>query len=109
MSAPKQTRAKRATPDEVFYKLRLFVAGATPQSTRAILHARRFCEERLAGRYQLKVIDIYQRPALARQEQIVAVPTLVKKLPEPLRRLVGDLSNTERVAMGLDLAVNGEG
>jgi circadian clock protein KaiB len=83
--------------------LRLYVAGTTPQSTRAILNARKLSEEHFGGRYQLEVIDIYQRPALARDEQIVAVPTLVRRLPLPLRRLVGDLSDTERVLVGLDL------
>jgi len=71
--------------------LRLYVAGTTPQSMRAILNARKFCEEHLDGRYQLEVIDIYQRPTLARDEQIVAAPTLVRHLPLPLRKLVGDL------------------
>jgi circadian clock protein KaiB len=85
------------------YLLRLYVAGTTPASTRAISDARKFCEEQLGGRYKLEVIDIYQRPALARDEQIIAVPTLVRHLPPPLRKLVGDLSNTERVLIGLDL------
>jgi circadian clock protein KaiB len=83
--------------------LRLYVAGTTPQSMRAILNARKFSEEHFGDRYQLEVIDIYQRPALARDEQIVAVPTLVRRLPLPLRKLVGDLSDTERVLVGLDL------
>jgi len=83
--------------------LRLYVAGTTPQSMRAILNARKFCEEHLDGRYQLEVIDIYQRPTLARDEQIVAAPTLVRHLPLPLRKLVGDLSDFERVLIGLDL------
>jgi circadian clock protein KaiB len=88
------------------YLLRLYVAGATAQSTRAIVDARRICEEHLAHRYQLEVIDIYQRPVLARDEQIVAVPTLVRHLPAPLKRLVGDLSNSERILVGLDLLVH---
>jgi circadian clock protein KaiB len=88
--------------------LRLYVAGTTPQSTRAIMDARRLCEEHLHGLYQLEVIDIYQRPALARDEQIIAVPTLVRHLPLPLRKLVGDLSNSERVLVGLDLVVQDE-
>ena len=85
------------------YVLRLYVAGTTPQSTRAILNAQRLCETHLEGRYRLEVIDIYQRPVLARDEQIIAVPTLVRLLPEPLRKLVGDLSDAERVLIGLDL------
>jgi circadian clock protein KaiB len=85
------------------YVLRLYVAGTTPQSLRAIGNIKKICEEHLAGRYDLEVIDIYQQPSLAEGEQIIAVPTLVKKLPEPLRRLIGDLSDTYRVLVGLDL------
>ena len=83
--------------------LRLFVSGLTQRSTLAVETVRAICEEHLPGRYELEVIDIYQQPALARGEQIVAAPTLVKQLPLPLRRLIGDLSNTERVIVGLDL------
>ena len=85
------------------YVLRLYVTGLTPQSTRAISNIRQICEEYLQGRYELSVIDIYQQPALAKGEQILAAPTLIRKLPLPLRRLIGDLSNTERVLLGLDL------
>ena len=85
------------------YVLRLFVTGSTPRSARSIYNIRNFCDDRLHGRYRLEVIDIYQQPELARQEQIVAAPTLIKELPAPLRRLVGDLSDTERVVAGLDL------
>jgi len=85
------------------YVLRLYVTGMTPRSTRAVENVRTICEEHLHGRYELEVIDIYQQPALAKGEQIVAAPTLVKKLPLPLRRVIGDLSNTERVLLGLDL------
>jgi circadian clock protein KaiB len=83
--------------------LRLYVAGTTQQSTRAILNIQQICEEHLEGAYQLEVIDIYQRPQLAKDEQIIAVPTLVKKLPLPLRRVIGNFSDTERVLVGLDL------
>jgi circadian clock protein KaiB len=83
--------------------LRLYLTGATPASVRALANLKRICEEHLQGRYELEVIDIYQRPALLEGEQIVAAPTLIKKLPLPLRRLVGDMSNTERVLLGLDL------
>ena len=83
--------------------LRLFVTGSTPRSSRSIFNIRNLCENRFRGRYKLEVIDIYQQPELARQEQIIAAPTLVKKLPLPLRKLVGDLSDTDRVMMGLDL------
>lgn len=85
------------------YVLKLYVTGMTPQSTRAIANAKQICEEHLAGRYQLEVIDLYQQPQLAQGEQIIAAPTLIKKLPIPLRRIVGDLSNVERVLVGLDL------
>jgi len=85
------------------YVLRLYVAGTTPASTRAIASIKDVCETHLAGRYSLEVVDIYQQPQLARDEQIVAVPTLIKKLPAPLRLLVGDMSNLERVLIGLDL------
>src|ERR1700728_4447792 len=87
------------------FMLRLYVAGTTPRSAQAILDAENLCERHLGGRFKLEVIDIYQRPALARDEQIVAVPTLVRRLPEPLRKLVGDLSNAERVLVGLALLV----
>jgi circadian clock protein KaiB len=83
--------------------LKLYVTGATPRSLRAIANVKVICEQYLKGRYQLEVVDIYRRPALLRRDQIVAVPTLVKKLPVPLRLLVGDLSRTEQVLQGLDL------
>jgi len=85
------------------YVLRLYVTGMTPRSTRAVENLRKICEEHLQGRYDLEVIDIYQQPALAKGEQIIAAPTLIKKLPLPLRRVIGDLSNMERVLLGLDL------
>lgn len=85
------------------YLLRLYVTGMTPRSTDAIARIKSICEEFLSGRYELEVIDIYQQPMLAKGEQILATPTLIKKLPLPLRRLVGDLSNKQRVLLGLDL------
>lgn len=85
------------------YVLRLYVTGATPASTRAIANLKAFCEGRLKGRYDLEVIDIFQRPALAAGDQIVAAPTLVKRLPLPLRKFVGDLSDLEGRLFGLDL------
>jgi circadian clock protein KaiB len=91
------------TPSEERYVLRLYVTGMTQRSTEAFGTIKALCEDRLRGRYELEVIDIYQHPQLAIDEQIIAVPTLVKKLPAPLRRLVGDLSNEERVLLGLDL------
>jgi circadian clock protein KaiB len=85
------------------YVLRLYVTGMTPRSTEAFGHIKAVCEEHLQGRYDLEVIDIYQHPQLAKDEQIIAVPTLVKKLPAPLRRLIGNLSDQERLLLGLDL------
>jgi circadian clock protein KaiB len=85
------------------YVLRLYVAGQTPKSINAITNIKKICEENLKGRYELDVIDLYQQPQLADGEQIVAVPTLIKKLPPPLRRIIGDMSNTERLLVGLDL------
>jgi circadian clock protein KaiB len=92
-----------ANGDAHHYVLRLYVTGSTPRSSRAIQNIRALCEQHLRGRYDLEVIDIYQQPVLARGEQIIAAPTLIKKLPAPLRKFVGDLSNTDRVLMGLDL------
>lgn len=85
------------------YVLRLFITGMTPNSQKAIENIKKICEEYLAGRYELQIIDIYQQPALAKEEQIIAAPTLIKSLPAPLKRLVGDMSNTEKVLMGLDI------
>jgi circadian clock protein KaiB len=85
------------------YVLRLYVAGMTERSRRAIANLRAICEERLRDRYDLVVIDVYQQPTLAKGEQIIAAPTLVKKLPLPLRRVIGDMSDTKRVLVGLDL------
>ena len=86
------------------YVLRLYIAGTTPRSTRAVANIRDICERNLNGRYELEVVDIYQKPALAKGEQIIAAPTLVKHLPLPLRRFIGDLSDTERILVGMDLA-----
>jgi circadian clock protein KaiB len=85
------------------YVLRLYVTGMTPKSTRAIQNIKKICDEDLHGRCDLEVIDIYQRPVLAEGEQIIATPTLIKKLPLPLRRFVGDMSDTQRIVLGLDL------
>lgn len=85
------------------WELRLYVAGQTPKSLAAFANLKRFCEEHLAGRYRIEVIDLLEHPQLARGDQIFAVPTLVRKLPEPLRKIIGDLSNTEKVLVGLDI------
>lgn len=92
-----------AKEERATYVLRLYVTGMTPKSTQAIANVQKLCEEHLAGRYELKVIDIYQQPKLAKGEQIIAAPTLIKKLPLPLRRLIGDMSDTERFLVGIDL------
>ena len=89
------------------YLLRLYITGTTPASARAIERVHRFCEEHLHGRYELEVIDIYQLPALAKDHQIIATPTLIKVLPEPLRRFIGDLSKLDKVLFGLDIREKG--
>jgi circadian clock protein KaiB len=94
-----------AAAGDARFVLRLYVTGATARSTRAIANLRQFCEEHLSDRYDLEVIDLYQRPELAAGEQLIAAPTLIKRLPLPLRRLVGDLSDQQRVMAGLDLPV----
>jgi len=85
------------------YLLKLYITGMTPQSLLAIDNLKVICEEHLKGRYNLEVIDLYKNPSLAKGEQIIAAPTLIKKLPLPLRRIIGNMSNTERVLVGLDL------
>ncbi len=87
------------------YVLRLYIAGTSPGSTRAVATLKALCESRLKGRYKLEVIDVYQQPLVAKEAQIVAVPTLIKSLPLPLRRVIGDLSDTRRVLSALDLKV----
>jgi circadian clock protein KaiB len=102
-SIAERLEADAGHPSTERYVLRLYVTGMTPRSTRAVENVRTVCEEHLHGRYDLEVIDIYQQPTLAKGEQIIAAPTLIKKLPLPLRRVIGDLSSTERVLLGLDL------
>ena len=85
------------------YILRLYITGSTSRSVLAITNLKKICEEYLEGRYELEVIDLYQKPGLAKGEQIIAIPTLIKKLPLPLRRIIGDMSNKEKVLLGLDL------
>ena len=99
--APKRPR-KGAAPKE-FYDLRLYIAGQTARSVAALANLRKICKEHLEGRFRIKVIDLLKHPQLARGDQILALPTLVRKLPEPIRKLVGDLSDTERALVGLDL------
>jgi circadian clock protein KaiB len=93
--------------DPHFFELRLYVAGQSPRSVRALENLRKVCEEHLAGRYRVEVIDLLIDPALARGDEIVAIPTLVRKLPEPIRRIIGDLSDTDKVLVGLQLRAHG--
>jgi len=92
-----------AARDSAHYVLRLYVTGNTPRAMRAVVNIRKICEEHLEGRYDLEIIDIAEHPTLAEGEQIIAAPTLIKKLPQPLRRFIGDMSQTERILLGLDL------
>jgi circadian clock protein KaiB len=85
------------------WDLRLYVAGQTPKSLAAFANLKRICEEHLGGQYRIEVVDLLENPHLAREDQILAIPTLVRKLPEPLRKIIGDLSNRERVLVGLDI------
>ncbi len=89
--------------DPEYYQLRLYVAGQTAKSLAAVTNLKRVCEQHLAGRYEINVIDLVQNPHLAAGDQILAIPTLVRKLPEPLKRIIGDLSNLEKVLVGLDI------
>ncbi len=107
---PKKTVTEKfeeaiAQSQSATYTLRLYVTGMTSHSSRAIENIQKICEEYLQGRYELEIVDIYQHPSLAQGEQIIAAPTLIKKLPTPLRRLVGDFSDKEKVLLGLDLRV----
>jgi circadian clock protein KaiB len=88
---------------EKSWELRLYVAGQTPKSLAAFGNLKKICEEHLAGQYQIEIIDLLKEPQLAADDQILAIPTLVRKLPEPLRKIIGDLSNTDRVLVGLNL------
>lgn len=85
------------------YNLRLYVAGQTPKSMAAITNLKKLCEKHLTGRYTIEVIDLMKDPALAQRDQIVAIPTLIRQLPEPLKRIIGDLSNADKVLVGLDI------
>jgi len=106
-SASPVERTEPEAPGSDFWDLRLYVAGQTPKSVAALANLNRFCEEHLAGKYRIEVIDLVQNPQLAQGDQILAIPTLVRKLPSPMRRIIGDLSNTERVLVGFDLRPRG--
>jgi circadian clock protein KaiB len=94
---------KKSTTPEERWDLRLYVAGQTPRSLAAFANLKQLCEEHLAGKYKIEIIDLMKNPQLARGDQIVAIPTLVRKLPTPIKKIIGDLSNTERVIVGLDI------
>ena len=97
------SKAKRSKAPAPEWQLRLYVAGGTPRSTTALRNLRRICETHLAGRYSIEVVDLLRTPQLAEGDQILAVPTLVRKLPEPIRKIIGDLSKEERGLVGLDV------
>ena len=102
----KTIKANRRAPAKInreFWELRLYVAGRTPRAIAAFSNLKTICEEHLAGKYHIEVIDLTQNPGLAQGDQILAVPTLVRKLPEPIRKIIGDLSDTERTLVGLEL------
>ncbi|HEV2846219.1 MAG TPA: circadian clock KaiB family protein [Thermoanaerobaculia bacterium] len=90
-------------PRADFWDLKLYVAGQTPKSVAALANLKKFCEEYLQGKYRIEVVDLVENPRLARSDQILAIPTLVRRLPSPIRKIIGDLSNTERVLVGLDV------
>jgi circadian clock protein KaiB len=101
------TMIETQVPDQG-YNLRLYVAGQTPKSIAAIANLRKLCDQYLAGRYSIDIVDLMRDPELAQAHQIIAVPTLIRELPEPIRRIIGDLSNTQRVLLGLDIDPNTE-
>ena len=104
MTTPQDAQPRQAgSPGDDVWQLRLYVAGQSPKSIAAFANLKRICEEHLRGRYSIEVVDLLVNPQLAAGDQIVAIPTLVRKLPEPLRKIVGDLSNTERTLVGLQL------
>jgi len=109
VSAPKtKTKTKKAsttrkTKPADRWELRLYVAGETPRCVEAFVHLKRICEEHLQGRYSIEVVDLLKNPTLAAGDQIIAIPTLVRKLPTPIKKIIGDLTNTERVIVGLNL------
>ncbi|HEX3625175.1 MAG TPA: circadian clock KaiB family protein [Verrucomicrobiae bacterium] len=101
--APEATRAVKKSTSPDSWNFRLYVAGQTPKSLAAFSNLKRLCEEHLSGRYHIEIVDLMKQPHLAQGDQIVALPTLIRKLPEPIKRVIGDLSNIERVKVGLDL------
>lgn len=98
----KEKKAKTNATEEI-WNLRLYVAGQTPKSITAFANLKKICNEHLAGKYQIEVVDLLKNPQLAKGDQIIAIPTLVRKLPTPIKKIIGDLANTERVLVGLDI------
>jgi circadian clock protein KaiB len=96
-----------ANPEDEAYQLRLYVAGQSPKSLRAVSNLKRLCAERLDSRYEIEIVDLVQNPRLAAGDEIIAIPTLVRRLPEPMRKIIGDLSDSERVIVGLQLLPKG--
>jgi circadian clock protein KaiB len=103
MKTNSESKNRRNTKSGDFFELRLYVAGQTPRSIDAFANLKKICEENLKGKYNIEVIDLLKNPQLARGDQILAIPTLVRKLPQPIKKIIGDLSNTERVLVGLDI------
>lgn len=99
----KRPVARRAAPAAAIWRLRLYVAGQTPRSVAAIANLERICVQHLEGRYEVEVVDLLKNPKLARDHQILAIPTLVRQIPQPARKIIGDLSNVDRVLVGLEL------
>jgi circadian clock protein KaiB len=102
-SGKKSRASTRSRSSRKAWELRLYVAGQTPKSLAAFANLKKICEEHLAGQYSIEIIDLLKKPQLARGDQILAIPTLVRKLPEPIRKIIGDLSDTQRVLVGLNL------
>jgi circadian clock protein KaiB len=100
---PARAKPAAAAANGCEWNLRLYVAGRTPKSVTAFENLKRICEEHLRGQYEIEIIDLIEQPQLAKGDQILALPTLVRRLPEPIKKIIGDLSNTERVLVGLDL------
>ena len=105
--AASSSSARKGAPGKPEWQLKLYVAGSTPRSVAALENLKRLCEQHLAGRYSIEVVDLLVNPQLAAGDQILAVPTLVRKFPEPIRKIIGDLSNEERVLVGLDVIPRG--
>lgn len=103
MTPSRSHKEEKKGTGEKLWELRLYIAGTTPKAVTALENLKRICEEHLSDQYHIEVIDLLKNPQLAQGDQIIAVPTLVRKLPEPIRKIIGDLSNTERVLVGLDL------